>query len=504
MFWRALDNNIVYAACVIPLTIVLAMLMAVWVNGKIAGRPLLRLSYFTPTVLPMIAVANIWLFFYSPGYGLVDQVFSLFGFATHNWLGNEHTALACLIVVAVWKDAGFFMIFYLAALQQLSPQLAEAAALEGASRWYFFRRITFPLLMPTTLFVLINAMINSFRLIDHIVVMTRGGPDNTTSLLLFYIYEVGFKFWDTAYAATLTVVLLALLAVLALGQFFFLDRTDSLSMSPLHKVGRATTAIETTAAWFLATLWIAPLAYAVWAAVHPSAYSAHFILNAPLTMENFVKAWNAAPFARYFLNTFLLVTMILAAQLILCTLAAYAFARFDFYGRDFVFILVLIQLMIMPDVLIVENYRTMGAFGIVDTIPAIGLPYMASAFGIFLLRQTFKTIPRELDEAARIEGAGPLQVLLKFYVPLARPVYIAYGLVSVSYHWNNFLWPLIVTNSVSTRPLTVGLQIFASSDQGIDWSIVTAATLMTSAPLLVAFLLFQRQFVQSFMRAGIR
>jgi sn-glycerol 3-phosphate transport system permease protein len=275
-------------------------------------------------------------------------------------------------------------------------------------------------------------------------------------------------------------------------------------MSPLHKVGRATTAIETTAAWFLATLWIAPLAYAVWAAVHPSAYSAHFILNAPLTMENFVKAWNAAPFARYFLNTFLLVTMILAAQLILCTLAAYAFARFDFYGRDFVFILVLIQLMIMPDVLIVENYRTMGAFGIVDTIPAIGLPYMASAFGIFLLRQTFKTIPRELDEAARIEGAGPLQVLLKVYVPLARPVYIAYGLVSVSYHWNNFLWPLIVTNSVSTRPLTVGLQIFASSDQGIDWSIVTAATLMTSAPLLVAFLLFQRQFVQSFMRAGIR
>jgi len=224
VFWRALGNNIVYAACVIPLTIVLAMLMAVWINGKLAGRPLLRLSYFTPTVLPMIAVANIWMFFYSPGYGLVDQVLGLFGFATHNWLGNEHTALACLIVVAVWKDAGFFMIFYLAALQQLSPQLAEAAALEGASRWYFFRRITFPLLMPTTLFVLINAMINSFRLIDHIVVMTRGGPDNTTSLLLFYIYEVGFKFWDTAYAATLTVVLLALLAVLALGQFFFLDR----------------------------------------------------------------------------------------------------------------------------------------------------------------------------------------------------------------------------------------------------------------------------------------
>jgi len=157
-----------------------------------------------------------------------------------------------------------------------------------------------------------------------------------------------------------------------------------------------------------------------------------------------------------------------------------------------------------PDVLIVENYRTMARIGILDSIPAIGLPYIASAFGIFLLRQTFKTVPRELDEAARVEGCSPLQVLWKVYVPLARPVYLAYALVSVSYHWNNFLWPLIITNSVESRPLTVGLQVFASTDQGIDWSIITAATLLTSGPLLIAFLLFQRQFVQSFMRAGIK
>ncbi len=263
-------------------------------------------------------------------------------------------------------------------------------------------------------------------------------------------------------------------------------------------------ALETGGAWLLAILWISPLAYAVWTAFHPGEFSVRFTLDAPLTLQNFANAWNAAPFARYFVNTVLLVTMILAAQLVIGTLAAYAFARYAFFGREVVFMLVLVQLMIMPDVLIVENYRTMSALGILDSIPAIGLPYMASAFGIFLLRQTFKTIPRELDEAARVEGAGGLAVLWKVYVPLARPVYVAYGLVSVSYHWNNFLWPIIVTNTVGSRPLTVGLQVFSSSDQGIDWSIITAATLMTSAPLLVAFLLFQRQFVQSFMRAGIR
>ncbi len=263
-------------------------------------------------------------------------------------------------------------------------------------------------------------------------------------------------------------------------------------------------AIETAGAWLLGVLWVLPLAYAVWTAFHPSEFSTRFVPFAPLTLENFVKAWAAAPFARYFVNTIALVTMILAVQLVLCTLAAYAFARFAFAGRSLAFLLVLVQLMIMPDVLIVENYRTMSRLGILDTLAAVGLPYMASAFGIFLLRQTFKTVPKELDEAARVEGAGPLEVLWRVYVPLAKPVYIAYGLVSVSYHWNNFLWPLIVTNSVQSRPLTVGLQVFSSVDQGVDWSIITAATLMTSGPLLVAFLLFQRQFVQSFMRAGIR
>jgi sn-glycerol 3-phosphate transport system permease protein len=264
------------------------------------------------------------------------------------------------------------------------------------------------------------------------------------------------------------------------------------------------TLLDTLAAWLLALLWILPLAYAVWTAFHPAEYSTRFALAAPLTLDNFRRAWEAAPFARYFLNTTLLVAMVLVVQLVLGTLAAYAFARYRFKGRGVAFALVLVQLMIMPDILLVENYKTMAKLGLVDTLLAIGLPYFASAFAIFLLRQTFMGIPKELDEAARVEGASALQTLWRVYVPLARPVYTAFALVSVSFHWNNFLWPLIITNSVNARPLTVGLQVFSSVDQGVDWSVITAATLMTSAPLLIAFLLFQRQFVQSFMRAGIK
>ena len=224
VFWKVVGNNFWFALGTIPASVALALLMAVWVNGRLPARGLVRMAYFTPTVLPMIAVANIWLFFYTPDIGLVDQVLGIFGAPGHNWLGDPDTVLGCLIVMTIWKESGFFMIFYLAALQSLPPELEEAAKLEGAGRWYFFRRVTFPLLMPTTLFVLINAVINSFKLVDHLFILTKGGPDNASSLLLYYIYEVAFSFFDEAYAATLTVVLLAVLAVIAIGQFVILEK----------------------------------------------------------------------------------------------------------------------------------------------------------------------------------------------------------------------------------------------------------------------------------------
>jgi sn-glycerol 3-phosphate transport system permease protein len=224
IFWKALVNNFWFALGTVPTSIALALVMAIWVNRNMRGRGFLRLAYFTPTVLPMIAVANIWLFFYIPDYGLLDQLRGNFGLAGWNWLGDPSTVMGCLIVMVIWKEAGFFMIFYLAALQQLSPDLEEAASIEGASRWYTFRRITFPLLMPTTLFVAINAVINSFKLVDHLVIMTKGGPNNASTLLLYYIYEVAFTFQDSSYAATLTVVLLVLLSAVALIKFGYLDR----------------------------------------------------------------------------------------------------------------------------------------------------------------------------------------------------------------------------------------------------------------------------------------
>jgi len=224
VFWKVIENNFWYAMGTVPTSIALAIMMALWVNSKIRFTGLLRLAYFTPTILPMITVANIWLFFYSPNIGLFNQLLDLVGVEGPNWLGDPDTALPSLMIMTVWKEAGFFMIFYLAALQTLSPELFDAAKLEGASAWRMFRKITFPLLMPTTLFVLINALLNAFKLVDHLFILTKGGPNNASNLLLYYIYETAFSFLDSYYAATLTVVMLVTLALIALVQMLVIDR----------------------------------------------------------------------------------------------------------------------------------------------------------------------------------------------------------------------------------------------------------------------------------------
>ncbi|MBY4951190.1 carbohydrate ABC transporter permease [Pantoea sp. DY-17] len=224
IFIQSLWNNLLYALITIPLAVMLALLMALAVNSHMRANALVRTAFFIPSLLPMIAIANLWLFFYTPQLGLLNKLLALFSLPAMNWLGEPGSALYCLMAVSVWREAGFFMIFYLAALQQIDPRLSEAAQIEGASRRYFFRRVQWPLLMPTTLFVLINASMNAFRIVDQVIAMTNGGPNNSSSLLLFYIYRTAFSFWDMPAAAAMTVVLLVILAAIALLKFNLLDK----------------------------------------------------------------------------------------------------------------------------------------------------------------------------------------------------------------------------------------------------------------------------------------
>ena len=223
-FWKVVTNNLTYALATIPISIAIALAMALWANSKIPARGFVRTAYFTPTVLPMIAAANLWLFFYTPGLGVLDQIGGFFGLPSVNWLGQPQTALWAVIIVTIWKEAGFFMIFYLAALQTIPEDLKEAADIEGCSRWTYTRRIVIPLLMPTTLFIMVNALINSVKLIDHLFILTKGGPNDASKLILYYIWEMAFAFFDAPHAAALTIIILAVLGIVAGIKFTILDK----------------------------------------------------------------------------------------------------------------------------------------------------------------------------------------------------------------------------------------------------------------------------------------
>lgn len=262
----------------------------------------------------------------------------------------------------------------------------------------------------------------------------------------------------------------------------------------------------TTAAVALA--WLIPLAWMVATALRPETSpvgTGSLWWGGSITFHNFQRAWTTAPFSVYYKNTMMVVVGVLVLQMITITLGGYVFARMTFRGKDLLFMLFLLQLMVPAEALVVPNFATMKFLHLDNTRLAIILPYVASAFGTFLMRQTFKQVPRDLEEAAVIDGCNHLQTLWHVFIPMARPTLAAFALTSISFHWNNFFWPLIITNTNNVRPLTVGLALFTkASESGADWSLITAGTVMVVAPLLVAFFLFQRQFINSFMRSGIK
>jgi sn-glycerol 3-phosphate transport system permease protein len=223
-FRQSITNTVIFAVGTIPLTIALALFLATQLNRKLKSVSLLRVAFFYPTMLPLVSAATIWNFMYNPLYGPVNMMVKAFGGSAQNFLGSAKLALPAIMFVSVWKDAGYFMLFYLAGMQNLPTDVYEAAEIEGAGRWHQFRRITFPLLMPTTLFVATISFINAFKTVDQIWVMTSGGPNNATSLLLYYIFEQTFSFFNKGIGAAATVILILILLAAALFNHFVVDK----------------------------------------------------------------------------------------------------------------------------------------------------------------------------------------------------------------------------------------------------------------------------------------
>lgn len=256
-------------------------------------------------------------------------------------------------------------------------------------------------------------------------------------------------------------------------------------------------------------LWSTPILWMLLASVRPESFGsldmASLLPDTVPTGDQFQYALEDGDWLVWFTNSTILVLGTLAVQLVTISLAGYAFARMAFPGKDWLFYFFLLQLMLAPPVLIVPNLTTLVQLGLYDTLVGVMAPYWGSAFGTFLMRQTFRAIPRDFEEAALIDGASWGQILWFVLLPLARPGMIAFAIVSVVFHWNEYLWPLMVISDPDKMVLTVGLVSFALGAEGAsDWGLIAAGTLLVVAPLAVAFVAFQRQFVNSFMSTGIK
>lgn len=258
----------------------------------------------------------------------------------------------------------------------------------------------------------------------------------------------------------------------------------------------------------ISLLFVLPLVFTILMSFRPqfdSITNGNIFFGSEITLQNYEAAWQVAPWAEHFLTSIIFVVGVLIIQFFTVTLAGYAFARMKFFGKNILLGAILLQLMIPTGVLLVQNLATIRELDLFDTRWALMIPYWGSAFGVLLLRQTFREVPYELEEAARIDGANLMQVLRNVYIPLSTPAYIAFALVSISSHWNEYLWPAIVTRTAEVRPLTVGLnQLYNTTDVGALYGQLMAGTLIVILPLVILFILFQRRFIESFASSGIK
>ena len=224
LFWKVMGNTLFFALITIIPSMVMGLFLATLVNRKSRMTGFARTAYFYPVIMPMIAIASIWMFIYMANDGLFDQMLAGLGFAPVDVLSSKTTVLPAMAVMYVWKEAGYLMVFFLSGIQSISDEVNEAARIDGANSWTIFRKITLPLLAPTFLFVSTIALTNSFKLVDHVVIMTEGAPNNASTLLLYYIYQQGFTNFNYGLSSALTTVMLVLLMIVALPRFLSQDK----------------------------------------------------------------------------------------------------------------------------------------------------------------------------------------------------------------------------------------------------------------------------------------
>lgn len=510
LFFAALKNTLLYTVVIVPVMALLGLSLALLLNQPLRGRVLTRTCVFASYVVMVSVVGIIWRWVLEPtGAGIVNYYLGPLGLGPLPWLAAPETAMLSIILATMWWTAGYNMVMYLAGLQDIPESLREATRIDGANAWQEFWHLTLPMLRPVSFFVIVMSIAKSFQVFGQVYVMTQGGPSNSTLTIVNYLYVVGFTWFEMGYAAAIAYALFALLFLITMIQFRLVSREGGgggfVQVRLLLRVGLYSLMALVAAAW------VAPLLWMLSTSLKPEGQILSLVprwVPQTFTLENYRDVLEKYRLVAWGVNSLVVAAGATVVGLVLSVPAAYAFARMRFRGQQGLFLLILSTILVPVHITIVPLFIGLAKLRLTDTYFSLIMPTVANGFGVFLLRQFFQNIPPELEEAAIIDGASRLGVLLRVVLPLSRPAVTAVAIFLFILSWNDFMWPLIVTNTDATRTLPVGLAASLGGTvggQGIAYyGMSMAGAVLATIPALVIFLVLQRYFVQGIALTGLK
>lgn len=546
---RAFENTVLFTVIFVPVNLAASLALAslIFPLGPRA-QAFYRAAFFLPTVTSAVIFAMIWRWLFDTNCGLLNQVLGCLGIGPVPWLTSPEWAMWSVIIAAVGAGPGGNILIYLAAMSRVPRETLEAAEVDGATgpqRWW---HVTVPQLRSTTLYLLILNTIGSFQVFELVFILTGAGPAHASTVIVYEIFDLAFGNGAFGPACALSLLLMAVIVVIAWVQFRVMPQEEGAETRrprpALRAVGAALLLPLTGAALVIglllrpmAKLWrrlplprghwpihllllplacllLVPMAWMFLSAFTPNAHltaQPPQISLAHLSVENYARLLESAPHLfRWLWNTTYLALTATALQVFLSCLAGFVFAKMRFPGRGPLFALLLASLMLPGQALVIPLFMVIGigfrdALGLdlVDTHWAVLLPGLVSPVGIFLMRQFIRGLPRDLDEAARIDGCSELGIFARVVLPLCKPILAAWGILTFTGAWKSFFWPFVVLGSEKLFTLEVGLQ--SLQQQNItDFGLVMAGATVSAVPMILVFFLFQRQIVKGLTLGALK
>ena len=532
-FWEIFQNTIFYSVGSVFITIPLALLLALALNShSLKLKPFWRLVFFSPIVTSVVAAALTFKMILNSEFGLLNYALSFIGIESINWVESSATSKWSVMMLIVWRWTGLTCIYFLAGLQFIDRTLYEAAKIDGATAWHQFWYITLPQLAPVTLFVCIIVSIGSFQIFEDVYVMYSGNnsvPTHAKSMVV-YILERGFQQLRLGFGSSIGVFMFVCILVISLFQFrSFASNLDQdakksfvekflspiidfiANIFPIQSVTSNKKSLSPTIAKYTLNIFIAIVGLITlipyFFMVTSSLKSTREIMAWPPVLwsknpnwENVTNLFTQYPANLWIFNSFIVALTVTLLTVFLCTLAGYAFAKFDFKGRNKLFIFMVATAMIPFPIIMIPLYVIVGRMGMNDSLLGLIIPFVAPAIGIFMMRQFILSVPDELIQAARADGAGEFRIFWQIVVPLVWPGIATLSIITYINSWNSYLWPLIILRDDLNYTIPLGMtEVFALSvGQEPQYGQAMAFATLTTIPIIFVF-----SFVQKYYIAGL-